>query len=92
MAGLGLAPVWAEQLAAAVFTQRVVALAVFDTDLRVIATNVTAEAFPRTPMRVGDDADALQPSERPWTSPRPRSSWQTSWYPGWRTWPLWTLP
>lgn len=62
MAGLGLAPVWAEHLAAAVFAQGGIALAVLDTDLRIIATNATPEAFPRTPLRVGDLADTAFPA------------------------------
>ncbi|MCF2531118.1 ATP-binding SpoIIE family protein phosphatase [Yinghuangia soli] len=62
VAGLGLSPTWAEQLAAAVFTQDIVALAVFDTDLRVVATNITAKTFPQLPIRVGDDANALFPA------------------------------
>lgn len=54
--GLGLSPVWAEHLAASVFSQESVGLVVLDAELRVIAAN-SAEVFGRAPVRVGDDAN-----------------------------------
>ncbi|MDI2132413.1 ATP-binding SpoIIE family protein phosphatase [Yinghuangia seranimata] len=58
VAGLGLPSEWAERLATTVFSQGSIGLVVFDADLRVIATNASAEVLQRAPVRVGDPADA----------------------------------
>ncbi|MGC0418056.1 SpoIIE family protein phosphatase [Embleya sp. AB8] len=50
---------WTGPLAHAVFHQEAVLLAAVDPDLRVIATNATAEHFPRTPIDRGDDLAAV---------------------------------
>ncbi|WP_331769640.1 SpoIIE family protein phosphatase (plasmid) [Embleya sp. NBC_00888] len=59
VAGLGLPPEWAEQLAASVFTQESIGLVVLDADLRVIAANADAALFRHAPVRIGDHADTL---------------------------------
>ncbi|MFF7244764.1 SpoIIE family protein phosphatase [Embleya sp. NPDC008237] len=49
---------WTGPLARAVFDQGAMVLAAVDPDLRIIATNASAERFPRTPMSRGDDMRA----------------------------------
>ncbi|MYS86067.1 ATP-binding SpoIIE family protein phosphatase [Embleya scabrispora] len=50
---------WTGPLAHAVFDQGTMLLAAVDADLRIVATNASAEHFPRTPMGRGDDMRAV---------------------------------